>query len=137
MAKAIYTFDASNTFTGSKLVDDSYKLQSGETEVKPADGLYTPITWNGTTWVGTDQVTWQAAQDAVQAEYLKANPVTPSAEQLAINTLGQTLASVTAQLAQASTAPASTVETTSAESTATEQASSADTASDATQGGTQ
>ncbi|KRM08908.1 hypothetical protein FD16_GL002215 [Paucilactobacillus suebicus DSM 5007 = KCTC 3549] len=125
-------------------MDDSYTLQSGETEVKPVDGLCTPITWNGTAWVGTDQATWQAAQDAAQAEYLKANPVTPSAEQLAINTLGQALASVSAQLtsvsdqlAQASTAPASTAETTSAESTATEQASSADTASDATQGGTQ
>lgn len=137
MTKAVYLYDSSNMFTGSKLVDDNYVIQASETEVKPVDGLYTPITWNGNTWVGTDQATWQASQDTAQVERLKENPVTLSAEQLAINELGQQLASVSAQLAQANTAPASTAETTSAESTVTDQASSADTASDTTQGGTQ
>lgn len=84
--KAIYLYDiTSREFKGSKLVnDDNYVVQAGETEIKPDNGLYEPVTWNGTTWLGTDQAVWQAAQDADYQEYLKEHPESapqPSVEQ--------------------------------------------------------
>lgn len=70
--KAIYLYDtASREFKGAKLVDDDYVAIAGETEIKPTDGLYEPITWDGAQWVGTDKAVWQAAQDAAYQEYLK------------------------------------------------------------------
>lgn len=72
--KAIYKFDDNKVFTGSDTVDDDYQVGINETEIKPTDGLYEPITWNGAQWVGTDQAIWQAAQDAKQAELLKTHP---------------------------------------------------------------
>lgn len=79
-------------FTGSKLVDDNYVIQASETEVKPVDGLYTPITWNGNTWVGTDQDVWKKAQDTYWEAYYKEHPdekpkPDPTAEALAQITL--------------------------------------------------
>lgn len=72
--KAIYKFDDNKVFTASDIVDDDYQAGINETEVKPTDGLYEPITWDGTKWVGTEQAVWQAAQDAKQAELLKTHP---------------------------------------------------------------
>jgi hypothetical protein len=76
--KAVYIYDqTSREFQGSKLVDDDYIVQSGETEIKPADGLYEPITFptdDATAWVGTDKAVWQAAQDAAYQEYLNEHP---------------------------------------------------------------
>jgi hypothetical protein len=72
--KAIYKFNDNKVFIGSDTVDDDYQVGTNETEVKPEDGLYEPVTWNGTTWLGTDQAIWQAAQDAKQSEILKEHP---------------------------------------------------------------
>ncbi|MGK4058641.1 hypothetical protein AB0Y04_02760 [Loigolactobacillus coryniformis] len=72
--KAIYKFDDNKTFVRSETVDDDYQATANETEVKPEDGLYEPLTWSGTTWVGTDKEVWQAAQEAKQAELLKTHP---------------------------------------------------------------
>lgn len=75
MTKVVYVYDqASREFQGSKPVDDNYVVQVGETEIKPVDGLYEPITWDGVKWNGTDQAVWQAAQEAKQAELLKTHP---------------------------------------------------------------
>lgn len=82
--KAIYKFNANKAFTGSDTVDDNYQVGANETEVKPTDGLYEPITWDGTKWVGTDQAVWQVAQDAAYQEHLKEHPEAapqPTAEQ--------------------------------------------------------
>lgn len=103
MTKVVYLYDSSNTFTGSKLVDDNYVIQASETEVKPVDGLYTPITWNGTAWVGTDEKTWQAQQEAERQANQKANPVTPSSEQQMINALGLQFASLQATVTKLTT----------------------------------
>ncbi len=58
--KAVYLMDANKHFSGIKLVDDDYQVQTNETLVKPQDGLYEPITWTGTGWTGTDKETWEA-----------------------------------------------------------------------------
>ena len=124
--KAIYLYDTtSREFQGSKLVDDNYVTTTGETEIKPTDGLHEPITWDGTKWVGTDQAVWQAAQDADYQEYLKEHPeaapqptteqqqiaelIKSNAQQIALNaqlikqlsTLQTSQATQTAQAAQA------------------------------------
>ena len=76
MKKVVYMYDqTSREFKGSKLIDDdNYVAQAGETEIKPTDGLYEPVTWTGTDWIGTDKAVWQAAQDAKQSEILKEHP---------------------------------------------------------------
>lgn len=76
MTKAVYTYDtgSGNTFTGSKLVDDDYQPVAGETLVAPAPGLYEPLHFDGVTFIGTDQATWQAAQDAAYAQMIEDNP---------------------------------------------------------------
>lgn len=97
--KAVFMYDTvTRIFKGSKLVDDDYIVQAGETEVKPTDGLYEPITFptdDATAWVGTDQAVWQAAQDAAYQEYLKEHPEDapqPTAEQQALTALAQQIA---------------------------------------------
>ena len=73
--KELYFYDkTTKEFLGSNVVADDYIVSDGETEIKPADGLYDPITFDGTKWNGTDQAVWQAAQDAKQAEFLKTHP---------------------------------------------------------------
>jgi len=74
MTKAVYMYDGNKQFTSTKLVDDDYELSGNETFVKVPDGQYQPSTFNGTTWIGTDQATWQAAQDVQTAANLKAHP---------------------------------------------------------------
>lgn len=87
--KAIYTWDADNHFTSIKMVADDYALKDGETFTKPKDGLYEPITHQGTypndTWVGTPKDVWEANQPKVE--------VKPTAQQ-------QLNASFTQQMAQ-------------------------------------
>ena len=90
--KAIYLYDTtSREFKGSKTIDDdNYVEQAGETEIKPVDGLYEPVTWDGSKWVGTDQAVWQAAQDAAYQEYLNEHPEAapqPTAEQKQLSDL--------------------------------------------------
>lgn len=74
MTKAVYMYDGNKQFTSTKLVDDDYELSGNETFIKVPDGQYQPSTFNGTTWIGNDKETWQAAQDAQTAAYLKAHP---------------------------------------------------------------
>lgn len=87
MTRVVYKFDDSNEFAGSKVVDDDYVVLAAETEVAPTPGLYTPITWDGTKWQGTDEATYQARVDAEAAQYLADHPVTPSATDTAISQL--------------------------------------------------
>lgn len=68
--KAIYTWNADNHFVGIKMVEDDYALKDGETFTKPKDGLYEPITHQGTypsdTWIGTSKEVWEANQPKIE-----------------------------------------------------------------------
>lgn len=126
--KAVFMYDTvTRIFKGSKLVEDDYVVQSGETEIEPSEGLYDPkkLSEDGTTWIGTDQEVWQAEQDAANQEYLKEHPesapqptveqqqiaelIKSNAQQMALNaqlvkqlaTLQTSQATQTAQTAQA------------------------------------
>ena len=74
MTKAVYMYDDNNQFTNTKLVEDDYQISGNETFIAVPDGQYQPSKFTGTKWVGNDQDTWQAAQDAQTAAYLKAHP---------------------------------------------------------------
>lgn len=82
---AVYMYDPSTLiFTGSKLVDDGYQVQEGETTLQPTDGLYQPIKFSNGTWVGTPQADWETQQKAEREAYLAEHPEEapqPSAEQ--------------------------------------------------------
>lgn len=68
MSKHVYCWDTKMKLSDFKLVDDDYQLKSNETFVRPEDGLYEPITWNGSTWVGTSHEVWEANQPTVKIE---------------------------------------------------------------------
>ena len=76
---AVYTYDKDMIFTGSLLVDDDYELIDGETEVKPEDGLYEPIKFDGNKWVGSSKEDFDAAQEAARKAELAKNPKQPTA----------------------------------------------------------
>lgn len=86
VTKVIYTYDKdSKVFTGSDFILDSQELTEGQTVVEPEQGLYQPMTFDGTKWVGTDKDAYDAEQEKVRQEYLKDNPIplTKADEQIA------------------------------------------------------
>lgn len=81
----VYCYDPNknNEFTQIKMVPQGSLLGPNETFTKPEDGLYQPMHFNGTKWVGV-----------TREEYIKAHPapkVEPSAQTQAVNLLGQQL----------------------------------------------
>lgn len=78
----VYEFDTTkdNVYTGTSYIPQGAVLASNQTFVKPADGLYQPMRFNGTTWIGTPKEEWESAHPAPKME--------PSASQIAqANTL--------------------------------------------------
>lgn len=78
----VYEFDPTqnNLFTGVNMIPQGAVLAANQTFVKPADGLYQPMRFNGTTWIGTPKEEWEAAHPAPEQK--------PSASQIAqANTL--------------------------------------------------
>lgn len=66
--KAVYTCNDQKIFNGIKMVEDDYQLGQNETFVKPQDGLYEPISWTGTDWIGTPKEVWEANQPKVEVK---------------------------------------------------------------------
>lgn len=87
----VYEFDTArdNIFTGINLIPQGAVLASNQTFVKPADGLYQPMRFNGTTWIGTPKEEWEKAHPAPVAK--------PSETTLAMNALGQQLVQAKAE----------------------------------------
>lgn len=53
MSKYVYIIEPTDkSWLSTKSVEDDYKLSENETFVKPADGLNTPIVFDGTNWNG-------------------------------------------------------------------------------------
>ena len=78
----VYEFDPTkdNVYTGTSYIPQGAVLASNQTFVKPADGLYQPMRFNGTTWIGTPKEEWEKAHPAPVAK--------PSETTLAMNALG-------------------------------------------------
>ena len=78
----VYEFDPAkdNVFTGISFIPQGAVLSVNQTFTKPEDGLYQPMKFNGTTWIGTPKEEWESAHPAPKME--------PSASQIAqANTL--------------------------------------------------
>lgn len=73
----VYEFDPTkdNVYTGTNYIPQGAVLASNQTFVKPADGLYQPMRFNGTTWIGTPKEEWEKAHPAPEQK--------PSAAQIA------------------------------------------------------
>lgn len=84
--KAVYSWDKDNHLDTIKLVEDDYQLAPSETFTKPENGLYEPISWTGSAWVGVSKEEWEAAQPQTTVE--------PSAGEQALNALGLQIAQV-------------------------------------------
>lgn len=117
--KAVYTYNSAGINTGSRVVDDDYQLQAGETFTNPNDGnsgRLAPIHHIGdeaAIQAGTDS--WQGATAEEHEAYVKQfdeqmkeqygidnsdnQPVQPSAQAQALNALGLQLANVEKQQA--------------------------------------
>lgn len=53
MSKYVYIIEPTDkSWLTTKSVEDDYKLSENETFVEPADGLNTPILFNGASWEG-------------------------------------------------------------------------------------
>lgn len=77
-----YEFDTDNNnqYTDPVMIPEGQVLAANQTFVKPKDGLYWPIRFNGTEWIGITKEEWEAAHPAPKME--------PSASQIAqANTL--------------------------------------------------
>ncbi|MGM9908913.1 MAG: hypothetical protein ACI31O_03640 [Limosilactobacillus vaginalis] len=86
-----YEFDSEqdNLYKGVAFIPQGAVLAPNQTFVKPQDGLYQPMRFNGIEWVGTPKEEWDKAHPA---------PVTkPSETTLAMNALGQQLVQAKAE----------------------------------------
>lgn len=97
--KQIYFYDGQKVFDHSELVDADAKVPANATEVRPADGLYEPRTFNGTEWVGVSREEWLKNRPEQE-------PLEPSAQDKMIADLTKQLAKATqtATAAQSSVA---------------------------------
>lgn len=87
--KAVYSWDKDNHLDTINLVEDDYQLAPSETFTKPEDGLYEPISWTGSAWVGVSKEEWEAKHPR--------KPVEPSADAKVMNTMGIQIANLTKQ----------------------------------------
>lgn len=83
---AVYQWNEDKVFVGIRMKGVDEPLRDNETLVKPEDGLYTPIKWDGSTWVGTPKEVWEANQSKVE--------VKPTAQQTAMASLMKDVASM-------------------------------------------
>lgn len=60
--KLIYFYNDQRQLDHSELVDDDYQLPANATDIRPADGLYEPLSFTGTEWVGVTREEWLANQ---------------------------------------------------------------------------
>lgn len=63
---AAYRFDTANNniFAGIDLIPQGSVLATNQTFVKPEDGLYQPMRFNGTIWIGTPKEEWEKSHPA-------------------------------------------------------------------------
>lgn len=114
----IYTYDtSSNVFTGSEYVDADHTLTVGETDVAPENGLYSPITFNGTKFVGVSAEAHEAQIEKNRQAYLATNPVPNVPENEQITQLQELVMSQSADIAQLKQELADTKTTTSTTTT--------------------
>lgn len=74
MKQVFYYDQTSKQLTHIGIVDDNADLPANATFVQPQNGLFDPLTWTGTDWVGVSQAEWENNQPAPVS-------VTPTAEQ--------------------------------------------------------
>lgn len=60
--KLIYFYNDQRQLDHSELVDDDYQLPANATDIRPQDGLYEPLSFTGTEWVGVTREEWLANQ---------------------------------------------------------------------------
>lgn len=74
MKQVFYYDETSKQLTHVGIVSDTADLPVNATFVQPQSGLFDPLTWTGTDWVGVSQAEWKNNQPAPVS-------VTPTAEQ--------------------------------------------------------
>lgn len=86
-----YEFDTDNNYqyTGPVMIPEGQVLAANQTFVKPKDGLYWPIRFNGTEWIGITKEEFEKAHPA--------EPIPVSQSTLALNALGQQFAQAKAE----------------------------------------
>lgn len=87
----IYFYNDQRQLDHSELVDDDYQLPANATDIRPADGLYEPLSFTGTDWVGVTREEWLAnqpepeptqptEQDKINAQLLMADAANKAAQ---------------------------------------------------------
>lgn len=89
--KLIYFYNDQRQLDHSELVDDDYQLPANATDIRPADGLYEPLTFTGSAWTGVTREEWLAnhpepepiepsEQDKINAQLLMADATNKAAQ---------------------------------------------------------
>lgn len=93
MSKYVYIIEPTDkSWLTTKSVENDYQLSENETFVEPADGLNTPIIFDGTNWNG-----------AAEPEVKQFTGVGVTAEKQMINALGLQVASLQATVTKLTT----------------------------------
>lgn len=92
--KQIYFFDTQKHFDHSELVAADAVVPTNATDIKPADGLYEPLTFTGSEWTGVTREEWLDNRP-------DEDPVEPTDQEQVIAKLTKQLAQATAQTQQA------------------------------------
>jgi hypothetical protein len=72
--KLIYKWDSQSIFSGTKLVEDDYQPQAGETFAAIPQPNLIPVKWTGSAWQSATQEEHDAYFKQQQALYLQQHP---------------------------------------------------------------
>lgn len=83
--KLIYKWDSQSIFSGTKLVEDDYQLQAGETFSAIPQPNLMPVKWTGSAWQSATQEEHDAYVKQQQALYPQQQPSTEPTAQDKLN----------------------------------------------------
>lgn len=92
--KLIYKWDSQSVFSGTKLVEDDYQLQAGETFSAIPQPNLMPVKWNGSAWQSATQEEHDAYVKQQQAQFPQ-QPQEPTKQDAALQALGQQVGTLT------------------------------------------
>ena len=92
--KLIYKWDSQSIFSGTKLVEDDYQPQAGETFSAIPQPNLMPVKWTGSAWQSATQEEHEAYVKQQQAQFPQ-QPQEPTKQDAALQALGQQVGTLT------------------------------------------
>ncbi|MBO2727154.1 hypothetical protein [Lactiplantibacillus plantarum] len=127
MKQVFYYDQTSKQLTHIGIVDDNADLPDNATFVQPQNGMFDPLTWTGTDWVGVSQAEWENNQPAPVSATLTTEQKFQAQLALQMATMQEKQAEFNAQVLSqlANTTPVTSTAPTTSEASATSVTSEA------------